>query len=308
MVAYGNDGRGNESQFGADIAQGFVRAAEKWGRVEEDLKNGMLLFPYWGLPIHKEPRAQVYWGYGTILGDRDINEHDFDWLKWEASIAKTYGGRTQATAEEAVKIITDKMVPYQGDMLMMDFSEENIYSEHMAKLVAWHRYYTRFWKQSTLFCDYRWPDFLNAHAPDKIGSTGEAEPKFLRAVTGKHLSFLDGIHLGRKIWNLDQAIWTLQGRHRDMVHFAEFIYTKPGIRLDVPNAYLPGRENGKWDYYGYTHRKIDKNKFEEFKTRFYRLQGWEEETGYPTRTTLQSLGLETVADELEKNGRLGKAT
>jgi len=43
------------------------------------------MFPYWGLPIHKEPRSQVYWGYGTILGDRDINEHGLDWLKWDAS-------------------------------------------------------------------------------------------------------------------------------------------------------------------------------------------------------------------------------
>jgi aldehyde:ferredoxin oxidoreductase len=48
----------------------------------------MLKFPYWGIPIHKEPRAQVYWGYGTLLGDRDINEHDLDWLKWDASISR----------------------------------------------------------------------------------------------------------------------------------------------------------------------------------------------------------------------------
>ncbi len=173
--------------------------------------------------------------------------------------------------------------------------------------MAWHRYYTRFWKQSTLFCDFRWPDFLNLHASDKIGSTGEAEPKFLNAVTGKNMSFLDGINLGRKIWNLDNAIWTLQGRHRDMVRFADFIYNKNGILIDVPNAYLPGRENGKWDYYGYTNRRIDKNKFEEFKTRFYKLQGWDTATGYPKRATLESMGLGYVADELEKNGRLGKA-
>jgi hypothetical protein len=25
-------------------------------------------------------------------------------------------------------------------------------------LVSWQRYYTRFWKQSMLFCDTRWPD------------------------------------------------------------------------------------------------------------------------------------------------------
>ena len=176
----------------------------------------------------------------------------------------------------------------------------------MAKLVAWHRYYTRFWKQSMLFCDWRWPDFLNLYSPGKIGSTGEAEPKFLNAVTGKNMTFLDSINLGKKIWNLDHAIWTLQGRHRDMVQFADFIYNKPGTLVDVPNAYLPGREKGKWDYYGYTNRSIDKKKFEEFKTKFYKLQGWDTTTGYPTRGILKSLGLGYVADELAAKGKLGK--
>jgi len=306
MVAYGDDGNGKKSQFGKDISGGFVYAAEKWGRREQDLNNGMLAFPYWGLPIHKEPRAQVYWGYGTLLGDRDINEHDFDWLKHDAAIAKRYGVKTMATAEKAVKIITDKMVPYQGDMLMMDFSASNIYSEHMAKLVAWHRYYTRFWKQSMLFCDVRWPDFMNLYAPGKIGSTSIAEPKYLKAVTGKDFSFLDGINLGRKIWNLDHAVWTLQGRHRDMVHFADIIYKKKATWDVDGKAYMPGIENGKWDYHYYAKRTLDRNKFDEFKTRFYKLQGWDVESGYPNRSTLEKIGLGYVADELGNKGKLGK--
>jgi aldehyde:ferredoxin oxidoreductase len=306
MIAYGNDGKGNESQFGRDISGGFVRAAEKWGRRNKDLDTGILAFPYWGIPLHKEPRAQVYWGYGTLLGDRDINEHDFDWIKTEATNAKKSGIEPSLTAEEVVKIVTDKMVPFQGDMDMLDFSENNIYSEHMAKMVSWQRYYTRFWKQSMLFCDSRWPDFVNIHRPDKIGSTGIAEPKYIKAVTGKDFSFLDGINLGRKIWNLDHAIWTLQGRHRDMVHFADNVYKRrPPFPAEVPNAYMPGKENGKWDYYGYSQRTLDRDKFDEFKTRFYRLQGWDTATGYPTRAALEPLGLGYVADELEKDGKLG---
>jgi aldehyde:ferredoxin oxidoreductase len=306
MITFGNDGKGNKSRFGEDVSEGFVRAAERWGRLDKDLKSGMLMFPYWGLPIHKEPRAQVHWGYGTILGDRDINEHFLDFLKWEASTAEMQGRPPLLEAEAAVKIITDKMVPYAGDLRMLDFSESNIYSEHMAKLVSWHRYYTRFWKQSALFCDLRWPDTINGRAPDKIGSTGEAEPKFFHAVTGKDFSFLDGINLGRKIWNLDHAIWTLQGRHRDIVHFADYIYTKKGTPVDVPDAYMPGREDGKWDYYGYTYRSLNKSKFEEFKTRFYQLQGWDTGSGYPNRKILASMGLGYVADELEQGGKLGK--
>jgi aldehyde:ferredoxin oxidoreductase len=306
MIAYGHDGKGNESQFGKDLLDGFVRAAEKWGRRKKDLDSGILAFPYWGIPLHKEPRAQVYWGYGTLLGDRDINEHDFDWIKWEATNAKKSCIKPSLTAEEVVKIVTDKMVPFQGDLDMLDFSENNIYSEHMAKMVSWQRYYTRFWKQSMLFCDSRWPDFVNIHRPDKIGSTGVVEPKYIKAVTGKDFSFLDGINLGRKIWNLDHAIWTLQGRHRDMVHFADNVYKRrPSFPAEVPNAYMPGKENGKWDYYGYSYRTLDRDKFDEFKTRFYRLQGWHTATGYPTRSALEPLGLGYVADELEKEGKLG---
>lgn len=304
MVAYGDDGKGSESQFGRDISGGFVRAAEKWGRVEQDLYSGILAFPYWGIPLHFEPRAQVYWGYGTLLGDRDINEHGFEAIFGEAEDAR----RTISAlpAKEVVKIITDKMVPFQGDMDMLDFSDDNIYSEHMAKLVSWQRYYTRFWKQSMLFCDFRWPDFINTHSPDYLGTTGLSEQIYVKAVTGQDISFEDGINLGRKIWNLDHAIWTLQGRHRDMVLFADNVYEYEKQPLTpIHIGYLPGKEHGEWDYYHYSQRKLDRDKFEEFKTRFYELQGWDSTTGYPTRAALESLKLDYVADELEKNGKLG---
>jgi aldehyde:ferredoxin oxidoreductase len=307
MVAYGDDGKGNESQFGQDISGGFVRAAEKWGRREEDLASGILAFPYWGLPVHKEPRAQVYWGYGTLLGDRDINEHGFDWLKTLVYLVDSHN--MESVAAGVVKAFTDKMVPFQGDMDMLDFSESNIYSEHMAKLVTWQRYYTRFWKQSMLFCNNRWPDFMNVYSPDGIGATGIAEPRYVSAVTGKDISFEEGIILGRKIWNLDHAIWTLQGRHRDMVHFVDYVYEQlPRFSVDagIDNVHMPGKENEKWGFYGYSERTLDRDKFDEFKTRFYELQGWDTATGYPTRAALESLGLGYVADELEENGRLGE--
>jgi len=515
MISYGNDGYGHPSAFGEALKNGFVRAAKSWGRLEEDLRTERLWFPYWGIALHRDPRAQLEWGYGTILSDRDINEHDFDqWMHWYPT-AEANGTAPFATAEEAVKIHTDKMAPYAGDMLMLDYSTENMYSEHIAKLVAWHRHYTRFWKQSLLLCDWRWPDFMNMYAPGKVGSTGEAEPKFLHAVTGKKgpagkdFTFLDGMELGRKIWNLDQAIWTLQGRHRDDVRFADYVYDRPytshpqhwltrkkhgveagweasvgdlymymwfgggtplpgwrfdritsivdgiatvwdgpsspfeqvavwsdirvvgfiyspvdgfvlwspsgsdgwvnlgvdddqlpgdvdyTVQLDLlgdpltsiaggtgagfyfgggPNAQpsiqyytdlinrpgevlllptgVPGAaplsvgegrislrvsrtghmrtlaytttgsdpalpeswntlysqnllEEGEWEYFNAVNRKIDRTRFEEFKSRFYELEGWDPATGWPTRSTLQDLGLYAVIAELAANGKLG---
>ena len=312
MISHRNDGRGNPSQFGDDLAGGFVRAAKKWGKsaqrklagwdgmdsdilppgyvvrsggTESYLQN---LFPFWGLPVHYDPRTHPNWGYGSILGDRDINEHDFNswWSKGKA--------------EDMVRIVTGKMAPFEGDELMLDWGDDNIYSEHMAKLVSWHRYYTRFYKQSLLFCDSRWPDFVNPQRPDKIGSTGEAEPRFLNAITGTNMTFLDGIELGRKIWNLDHAIWTLQGRHRDMVHFTEAVYRDPVWHGGGASR----TEAGEWEYLE-GRRHLDKDRFEEFKTLFYELQGWDAASGFPRRSTLAGMGLAYVADELEAQGKLG---
>ena len=300
MIAY-------RKGVGDDFAEGFFRAAKRWGRLEEDLKTGILYYPNWGLPGHSyDPRAEVEWGYGSILGDRDINEHDFNVFYQWPSAAIRAGKTPQPPAEQVVKIVAGKLIPYENDPLMLDFSTDNIYSEHMAKLVAWHRHYTRFWKQSVLYCDQRWPEFINSRLPGYKGLTGEGEPKFLNAVTGKKFSFLDGMELGRKIWNLDNAIWTLQGRHRDMVHFSDYIYHIPFVGSgNYATYYLPGREKGRWDYIRVNGRHLDKAKFEEFKTRFYNLEGWDTRSGWPKRRTLESMGLKFVADELDKNGKLG---
>lgn len=293
--------------IGDDLAEGLYRAAQRWGRLEEDLTTGLLDYAYWGMPTHNyDPRAEVSWGYGSILGDRDINEHGFTFIFWKNFIAVFTKGTVPVSAGDVVKIMTKKMVPFNDDPLMLDANTDNIYSEHAAKLVAWHRYYTRFWKESVLFCDNRWPDFVNTKGRFNVGLTGKGEPLFYNAVTGKKISFLDGIETGRKIWNLDNAIWTLQGRHRDMVRFAEFIYRQPLVG-DGPTAeyYQLWHENGEWSYHKVNGRRLDRDKFEEFKTRYYTLEGWDTATGWPKRSTLEGLGLDFAADELEAKGKIG---
>ena len=149
---------------------------------------------------------------------------------------------------------------------------------------------------------------LNPRASDKVGSSGTAEPAFFNAVTGKEITFEDGMTIGKRIWNLDHAIWTLQGRHRDMVHFADYIYNKEYTGSLFPRHYVPGRnQTGKWQYINVIGRHLDKEKFEEFKTRYYNVEGWDPQNGYPTRELLESIGLDFVADELEKDQKLGSS-
>jgi aldehyde:ferredoxin oxidoreductase len=303
----------SQQGIGAALSEGAPRSAKQWGRLEEDLETGLLQYPQWGYPWHSS--TQPCWGLPSILGERDVNEHTLRTCWPTGNLAKTL------PAEKLAEMVTQKFVPYAGDPLMINYSDgaDGIYSEHWAKMIAWHRHYGRFWKQSVLYCDQSnfIPSFM-AYTRNKRALTPEAEPKFFNPVTGKNISFTDGMELGRKIWNLDKAIWVLQGRHRDQEKFAPFMH-KTGasyggcgttkIRLFVAGANAgttnyPVCVNGKWGYNGLKEFYYQPAGVEAFKTAFYKVEGWDTHTGWPTRATLEQLGLKYVADELAAKGKL----
>jgi aldehyde:ferredoxin oxidoreductase len=49
---------------------------------------------------------------------------------------------------------------------------------------------------------------------------------------------------------------------------------------------------------------FDRDKWEKVLNEYYDLNGWDKNTGVPTRTTLEGLGLKDVADELARAGKL----
>ena len=92
-----------ERTLGADLADGWVQAALKWGR-EEDLHTGALQFSYWGVPEHGyDPRAELEWGYGSLMGDRDTNTHCFNYIFTNVSAAFAFGKPLRIGAEEMAK-------------------------------------------------------------------------------------------------------------------------------------------------------------------------------------------------------------
>ena len=137
---------------------------------------------------------------------------------------------------------------------------------------------------------------------DRRGATPEAEPRFFNAVTGRSITFADGMELGRKIFTLDRAIWTLQGRRRDMEVFPDYIYEQ-GTRGEL----LPMFDDRtrKWSYSSGEGRKLDRARFEKWKTKFYEFEGFNTANGWPTRKTLEDMGLTNVAEVMQSKGKLG---
>ena len=286
--------------FGDTLAEGLTRAWVKWGRYEEDTNTGLLNRPQWGFMEHYDPRLEVEWSYGSLFGDRDINEHGVNWhAHWMPLVTAAVGQAPLMSAEELVTHFAE--ATGVGDPDGWDYSAEGIYADPKLKAVAWHRHYGRFWIQSMLFCDWAWPQLVAYNNEGGVGATPDYEVRIYKAVTGEDLTYEDSLEIGRKIWNLGRAIWTLQGRTREMEVFTNYVYD---VATSAP-YFLPAKENGEWTYSICLDRKLDREKFESVKDRFYALEGWGVDTGWPTRAGLSELGLDYVADELEKNGKLG---
>jgi len=292
--------------IGKDLTEGLARAAKNWGMYEEDCASGKLNLAYWGTALHYDPRTEAEWGFGSLMGERDLMLHNIANypLHWMPEAFRMEGRKPYLTAEQAAQITADAMVPYEGDAFMLDYSDgpTGIYSEHKVKQVAWVKHYEKFWIGSNGFCGWMWPSFFTNNTADFKGPTPQAEPRFFNAVTGKNIKFADGMELGRKIFALDRAIWTIQGRHRDMEVFPDYVYEQD-TRGDLLPMY--DYKTKKWSYSDSTGGKLDRARFEEWKTKFYAFEGFNTANGWPTRKTLEDMGLRKVADVMQSIGRIG---
>jgi aldehyde:ferredoxin oxidoreductase len=108
------------------------------------------------------------------------------------------------------------------------------------------------------------------------------------------------MEIGHKIYTLDRSIWVLQGRTKKMETFPDYIYDQGGGENILP-MYI----DGKWVYEGGRGRKLDRAKFEDFKTRFYKFEGYNPDNGFPTEATLSKMNMSNVAETLKKNDKLG---
>jgi aldehyde:ferredoxin oxidoreductase len=289
----------NRIGIGDLIAEGTVRFAEKIGRISD--LNSILRMPAWGYVDHWTMPA-VEWAYGNLMDSRDINNHDMQ-----------LGPTERMSCEQFVKLLASTSPPHQDDPFMFDYSwrgeqayKTGIYSEHKAKFVAWHQHYATYYKESALFCDWAMGNYFNPSNPDGRGATPIAEPRFLNAVTGRNQTFLDGMEIGRRAWNLKRAIFVMQNRHRDHEKFAGYMY-RPGASVANYATTLPVYNGSKWDWVNCRELYLDDKGVEQWKTEFYRVEGWDPQTGYPTRKTLEGLGLKYIADALQAKNKLGSS-
>lgn len=297
----------NRYGFGDLIADGTARFAEKLGRTDDF--NTLCRLTMWGYADHWSMPG-VDWAYSNLMDSRDINSHDLEGIENPSGGFGGFGGGGKKwTCEKFVKVMAERTT--RNNPLWFDYSwkgkqahETGIYSRHKAELVAWRIHYWTYYKESVGFCDWMYSKLFNSTHPKGYGHTPEAEPRYLNAITGRNHTFEDGLEMGRRAWNLKRAIFILQGRHKKMENFNGY-YFKPGASYCGFQPEKPIYDGKNWEWQDCRELYLTEEGMEQWKTHFYEVEGWDKDSGYPRRKTLEDLEMKHVADLLKSKDRLG---
>jgi len=105
--------------------------------------------------------------------------------------------------------------------------------------------------------------------------------QLINAVTGWNLSLVEALQVGERRLNMLRAFNMREGIDRSADRLPRKLFKE--LAGNGPSRGL----------------KLDEQELQSALTKFYRIAGWDEQTGNPTRGKLESLGLEWVADLVE---------
>jgi aldehyde:ferredoxin oxidoreductase len=159
-------------------------------------------------------------------------------------------------------------------------------------------------QESLVLCDIHWPMMITSvdHPAGHVGDP-TLESRILSAVTGEEVDSAGLLEIGERIFNLQRAILIRQGwRGRQDDCLADYYHNEPLKTNQVffnPQGIMPGPRETNISKIGC---RVEKTDFENLKSEYYHLRGWNVETGFPTRSHLNHLKLGEISEGLQAAG------
>jgi aldehyde:ferredoxin oxidoreductase len=275
----------NRKGFGDILAEGIVRAAEKVSdRARAMLRVGVApigdrdLIPARAIITHAllyplEPRVSqpLVHNIGFLYGLWMVNHFE---------------GPTMSPVN--TKLIHHVANAFWGGKEAANFSSYE--GKALAAVKIQDRTYV---KECLGLCDFCWPITYSLHTSDNVGDP-DLEAKIFNAATGMDSDELETY--GAIICNLQRSILLREGRMTPQDDYpAEYNFTEP-LSPDRPFI-VPGPGDQPVDVSGHT---LDRDKFSRMLKEYYRLRGWDTQTGVPLAETLTSLGMDDVWAQLKE--------
>jgi aldehyde:ferredoxin oxidoreductase len=282
--------------FGDTLAEGTIKAAELVGRGAGELIGDSIttmandramydprLFIINALHYATEPRKPI----------QELHEISRIVLPWIGA----WVGSSQLSGLLSSEDITDIADKFWGSRVAGDLST------YEGKALAAKKTQDRTSsKESLVLCDSHWP-ITWIKSSDKHVGDPTVEAQLFSAVTGRETDEEGLNKIGERIFNLQRAIRMREGwggRHGDRLLDAFHDIPIQDERFN-PDCLVPGKDGKPVSRKGAV---VERDKFEELKSEYYALRGWDVASGFQTRTKLQELGLTDIADDLMKRGLL----
>ncbi|MBI2934933.1 MAG: hypothetical protein HYY29_05115 [Chloroflexi bacterium] len=161
-------------------------------------------------------------------------------------------------------------------------------------------------KECGIFCDTAWPLLYTEHGPDHLGDPS-LEGQVLSNITGRDIDEQGFYRIGERLMNLQRAILLREGRRgRQDDVLPEACFTVPlDNERKNPDCLFPGKDGEVISKKG---ALLDRNQFQRILGEHYELRGWNRETGLPTKSKLEELGLGYTVPELQQRGLLSPSS
>jgi len=277
--------------FGALLAEGVDRAAEKTGMAAAEIAKEQRMFPYGPKVFPQSALLYAVEQRPPITELHEVCTAPTKWALWHTS----KGEKSYVSTAVLRKIARQ----FWGSEAAVDFSTYE--GKALAAIKIQHREYA---KESLILCDFVWPIYDDAGSEDHVGDS-TLDSQLLSAVIGKEISSAELERTAERIFNLNRALMLREGRKGradDCLPERLFIECEEPI-MDVfgmhnPELLLPGAGDEIISRKG---KAVNREKFERMLDEYYDLRGWDRTTGFPTTGKMEELGLGYVIEGLQGN-------
>lgn len=278
--------------FGAVLALGTLQAAMGLGKAAEEALGDLVasqanevrtydprLYPITALLWATEPRRPI----------QALHEVSLAIMEWVYTLK---GGKDGFMTGE---VFRDMAGRFWGSRAAADFT-----SYEGVALAAKRIQDRTCAKESLILCDFLWPVIWVRYGPQHVGDPS-LESRVYSAVTGRETSPEELERIGERIFNLQRAILVREGRgHREGDALLDYFHTAP-LESEHLNRKLivPGPGGEPISRRGAV---LPREAFEKLKEEYYRLRGWDPESGLQTRSRMAALGIEDIGQALAAKG------
>jgi aldehyde:ferredoxin oxidoreductase len=279
--------------FGDLLAQGTRKAAELVGGRPREIVGDFIMN---SASENKDYDPRVYLHNALIIATEprrpihQLHEGAIPALEW---LKRSKGKKGAYLTGEAVRKIAKR---YWGSTAAAD------YSSYEGKALASKRIQDRTYAlESLILCNQRWP-MIPYPVEDEFGGPALAS-QIYSAVTGQEMDENELEKAGERIFNMQRAVMVRQGwRGREGDRLLDSFHEVP-IQEAFQNSecIVPGKNGEQASRKGAV---VERDKFEEMKSQYYELRGWDAESGLQTRARLKDLQLEDIAHDLAEKGLL----